>query len=294
MAENRGGPTPENPSTATPLDDEEAPGASELRTSRSRAEGRRPEGVPQPKGEWISIEERTADGRPRIPRLALQATEGTIYDPDKHTDLALLINTGNAPEGAIIGQYKLYDIAKFSMRGWRITAEALVELPPTRGFEQAWFEAFGGQQVKVNDPGIPGSVSTSYSTTVTKSEFSKKRISQIAEDSTINEQPVFEGRLWMKKTWRSVLWRRRGEIGRYVMAALIGALIGSTVTTLLGTWDRLMAPSGGSYRPSSQPFPAEENGHGKEDRQQLKRKPLSTDQEPADDTASANAPPVRE
>ncbi len=37
MAENRGRPTPENPSTATPLDDEEAPGASELRSKRDSA-----------------------------------------------------------------------------------------------------------------------------------------------------------------------------------------------------------------------------------------------------------------
>ena len=44
-----------------------------------------------------------------MPRFATMSTAGTEFDPAKHTDLKLRILKGYAPQGAIIGQYKIYD-----------------------------------------------------------------------------------------------------------------------------------------------------------------------------------------
>ena len=187
---------------------------------------------PRQKGEWVAIEERNSKGQPIFPRKAVHSTILTRFDPQKHTDLTLRIITGVAPEGGIIGQYKIYDITKFSMRGWRIEAQAMIELDPTRGYEQAWFEAFEGHNAVICHPGLPGAVSQEYKMKISKSEFSKKIISHAENDSAKKETKVYEGRLWMKETWPSTLLRRKSEAGLYLIVTAIGALIGGVVTSL--------------------------------------------------------------
>ena len=72
-----------------------------------------------PKREWVTLEERDAEGRFVMPRAVVMSTAGTVYDPARHTDLELRILRGYAPDGAIVGQYKVYDISLLSMKGWR-------------------------------------------------------------------------------------------------------------------------------------------------------------------------------
>ena len=124
---------------------------------------------------WVSIEEYNSKGQPIMPRKAVQSTEGTRYEPNKHTDLKLLICTGMAPQGVIIGQYKLYDIKTFGMGGWRMKADAIIEVGPTRGHEEDWFKAFKGSDVIIKNPGLPGAISEQHQMKVTKSAFNKKR-----------------------------------------------------------------------------------------------------------------------
>ena len=184
------------------------------------------------KHEWITVEERNAAGQPIFPRPAVLATVNTRFDPEKHTDLNLRIITGVAPEGGIVGQYKIYDITKFSLNGWRIEAQATIELHPARGHEKEWFEAFKGNNAVICDPGLPGTVSEEYVTKIIGSDFSKKVISRLLPKSKKQERRVFEGRLWMKETWRSTLLRRKGQAGRYLVATVIGVLVGVAIKSL--------------------------------------------------------------
>lgn len=185
------------------------------------------------KGEWIAIEEHNSKGQPIIPRHMIQATVLTTYNPEKHTDLNLLIMTGMAPEGALIGQYKMYDIEKFSMQGWRTEAEALIELAPARGYEKEWFRAFEGNYAEIRQPGLPGKVSVKYKMKITKTDFRKKIINYKNKDSVKMERKVFEAHLSMKETWKSALLRKKGELGRYLIATIIGTLIGAGITSIL-------------------------------------------------------------
>ncbi len=185
------------------------------------------------KFEWVTIEEYDSNGKPIIPRRAIQGTVRVRYDPNQHKDLKLRILTGVGPEGSIIGQYKLYDIKKFSMRGWRMEAEAIVEIETTRAHEEEWFKAFKGSDVTIVHPGLPGSISDEYQMKVTKSNFSKKITTYKGDNSTKKEDRSFEGHLWMKETGKSILLRRKGESAGYVVLAIITALIGAGITWLV-------------------------------------------------------------
>ena len=137
------------------------------------------------------------------------------------------------PQGAIIGQYKLYDIKTFGMGGWRMTADAVIEVGPTRGHEEDWFKAFKGSDVIIENPGLPGAISEQHQMKVTKSDFSKKVVSSPTESGMTTEVKLFEGRLWMKETVKSTLLRRKGELVRYVVLTTIAAVIGVVIGKLL-------------------------------------------------------------
>ena len=96
-----------------------------------------------------------------MPRFATMSTAGTKFDPAKHTDLKLRILKGYAPQGAIIGQYKIYDISMLTMKGWRAKVRATVELGG-RAHEEAWFAAYKGQPAVLEDPGLPNTESDEY------------------------------------------------------------------------------------------------------------------------------------
>ena len=184
------------------------------------------------KFEWVSIEEYNSRGQMILPRQAVKSTEWTRYEPNKHTDLKLMVITGMGPQGAIIGQYKLYDIKTFGMRGWRTTADAVIEVGPTRGHEEDWFKAFKGSDVLIKNPGLPGAISEQHQMKVTKSNFSKKVVSSPTESGMTMEEKLFEGRLWMKETVKSTLLRRKGELVRYVVLTTIAAVIGVVIGKL--------------------------------------------------------------
>ena len=206
---------------------------SKARARKTKVKSRRIPEQRTPKFEWVSIEEKDATGRVILPRRALESTQVTVYDQNKHTDLSLRIVTGMAPQGAIIGQYKLYDIKTFDMGGWRMKADAIVELPASMGHEEAWFRAFKGSDVTVSNPGLPGTISEEYIMQVTTSDFGKKVVSSRTESGNIVEKRLFEGRLWMKETIKSTLLRRKGELIRYVGLSTIAAVIGVLIGRLL-------------------------------------------------------------
>ena len=185
------------------------------------------------KFEWVSVEEYNSKGQLILPRRAVKSTEWTRYEPNKHTDLKLRVITGMGPQGAIIGQYKLYDIKTFGMGGWRMTADAVIEVGPTRGHEEDWFKAFKGSDVIIKNPGLPGAISEQHQMKVTKSDFSKKMVSSPTESGMTTEVNLFEGRLWMKETVKSTLLRRKGELVRYVVLTTIAAVIGVVIGKLL-------------------------------------------------------------
>lgn len=187
-----------------------------------------------PKAEWVNVEERDADGRFVMPRFATMSTAGREFDPEKHTDLKLRILKGYAPQGAIVGQYKVYDISLLSMKGWRSKVRVTVELGG-RAHEEAWFAAYKGQAAILVDPGLPNTESDEYEMTVTDSGFEKKIVRvRNASDSTAGpEMRVYEGRLQLVETWASAYRRHKAELGKRAMIGLIGGVIGFAAKAVL-------------------------------------------------------------
>ena len=188
----------------------------------------------KPRGEWISMEAFDSEGQPILPPDAVRSTVNVKFDQTRHTDLDLRIITGVAPQGGLIGQYKIYNISRFSMRGWRIEARATVELNPLRGYEKAWFEAYNGRRVVISHPGLPGTLSEEFRTKIIESNFQKKEITSYSKRGSANRKTkVYEGNLRMHETWLSALLRRRGQALSYIIATTIGAIVGAIVTGLI-------------------------------------------------------------
>ena len=118
------------------------------------------------------------------------------------------------------------------MGGWRMKADAIIEVGPARGHEERWFEAFKGSDVIIENPGLPGAISEQHQMKVTNSNFSKKVSSSTDESGVKTEEKLFEGRLWMRETWKSTLLRRKSELARYLAFTIIGALIGAVIKSL--------------------------------------------------------------
>ena len=198
--------------------------ATGRRTMRLRRQG----GTTPPKElGWFTMEEPIEDGRPQFPKGVAESVARVRYDPDVHTDLRLHIRTGAGPEGQIIGQYKMYAISKCDMQGRRKTALATVHLPADRVHEKDWFEAFRGTRVEVRDPGIAGSISTTY----------RMRVHRVRFDRAISTRDRagyrFEASLTMSEPILAFLWRQKGRVAIWVTAVLVTSAIGSLIAQLL-------------------------------------------------------------
>ena len=185
------------------------------------------------KGEWIFVEEHDESGRSIVPRKLLAATASTRYESTKHTDMRLLLNTGYAPHGALIGQYKIYDVHGFDMDGWRRRAEAVLELGPYRYYEEKWFDAYQGSEVVVSDSGLPGSISKKYGMLVEETNFYKKLVLRSLGKERTEEVWVYEARLRMTETLRSVLRRHRSQMVKFLVLTTVGAIVAAIVSRIL-------------------------------------------------------------
>lgn len=190
--------------------------------------------TPPPKAEWIKVEERDAEGRFVMPRAVVMSTANTAYDSAKHTDLKLRILKGYAPDGAIVGQYKVYDISLLSMKGWRSKVHVTVDLG-VRAHEEAWFTAYKGQSAILVDPGLPNTESDEYKMTVRESSFEKKvvRVRTTANALPGPEMRVYEGNLKLVETWGSAYRRHKAELGKRAVIGLIAGVIGFAAKAIL-------------------------------------------------------------
>ena len=191
------------------------------------------------KGEWIGREELNEQGKPIIPRNLIKATEKVIYDPEKYKDLEIVIITGYAPAG-FMGTNdknlpnKLYDIQKLTIEGWRAKAEAIIELSPYRDYEKDWFDAFKGTDVCIDPAPKDGhtlNTSTEYNMKVIETSFKKKI--KIIENI---EKPVFEGRIFMIETYKSVYARNKSRIFQRIIWIIIPVIISAIITALVTLW----------------------------------------------------------
>ena len=175
---------------------------------------------------WVAVDERDETGRPRVPKRAMVTVNSVRYDDAKHTDLDLILRTGAGTAGEIIGQYKIYDVSKFDMKGRRRVAMATVDLALGRRHEEAWFEAFKGVTVAISDPGVAGSISDEYSMKVTEVSFETKI-------SPPKNHYSLEARLTMKEKLRSVVWRYRLNILRAVLWVVVTVATASLISVVI-------------------------------------------------------------
>ena len=181
--------------------------------------------------EWVSVEEeRDSQGRPHMPKDVMESTAPLRYDPNIHTDMDFHIRTGAGPAGELIGQYKLYPISKFDMRGRKLTAMATIDLPIWRQHEEAWFQAFQGVSVRISEPGIAGAISKEYHLNVTGVRFDKK-VSRRSNEYSL------EACITMNETIRSAAGRHKVAVilivSGAILTSVVGAVIGSIVNRML-------------------------------------------------------------
>ena len=190
----------------------------------------RPE-MPETRYEWVSVKEEIVDGRPHMPQKVLNSTARTLYDPHQHTDFKLMIRTGGGPQGELISNYKLYQISKFDMAGFRLKAMATIELPIWRRHEEEWFTAFLGAPLRIDDPGLAGAISRSYSMKVVDADFN------VATGHGDSDEYSLEARVTMMETFGSTIRRHKGK-SLVVLGTVVGALIsggiGAAITILAG------------------------------------------------------------
>ena len=178
---------------------------------------------------WVSVKEEIIEGRPYMPQAVLDSTAFTLYDPKQHTDFKLIIRTGAGPAGELISNYKLYQISKFDMTGFRLNAIATIEFPIGRQYEEEWFRAFLGARLQVEDPGVSGTISKTYSMKVVGTDFHYT-------SSMNSDERSLEARITMRETLGSTLRRHKGKslvaLGTIVGAIISGGIV-AAITVLL-------------------------------------------------------------
>ena len=185
--------------------------------------------MPETRYEWVSVKEEIVEGRPHMPQSILNSTAQTLYDPHEHTDFKLLIRTGAGPQGELISNYKLYQIAKFDMAGFRLKAMATIELPIWRRHEEEWFRAFLGAPVQINDPGLAGTISSTFFLKVVDIEFS------VAAGPKDRSEHSLVASMTMVETLGSTMRRHKGKawvVLGTVVGAIISGGIGAVITIL--------------------------------------------------------------
>ena len=152
-----------------------------------------------------------------LPKRDVFATGLSRFDPKEHTDLSLWVLPEYAPAGALLGQYKLYDISRLDVSGLIRRAAITVEIPPTNGHEEKWFSAYVGQRLSIltsedSEKPVPCEMK------VMATAFEKKVISRAADSS--DERRFYEARLESKEVWLSAYRRHKKDLAK---ALLIGA-----------------------------------------------------------------------
>lgn len=172
-----------------------------------------------------------------LPRRDVVATGLRRYDPQKHTDLALWVLPEYAPAGALLGQYKLYDISRLDVNGWIRRAVITVEIPPTNGHEEEWFSAYAGQKLSIVESEVGGK-SVPCEMRVKATAFDKKMISSAADSR--DKRRLYEARLESKELWRSAYRRHKKELAKalltgakWILITVVGAAIVFAVQQLL-------------------------------------------------------------
>lgn len=185
--------------------------------------------MPETTYEWVSVKGEIVEGRPHMPQSILDSTAQTLYDPHKHTDFKLLIRTGAGPQGELISNYKLYQIAKFDMAGFRLKAMATIELPIWRRHEEEWFRAFLGAPLQIKDSGLAGAISSTYFLKVIDTDFS------VAAGHRDRNEYSLVASITMIETLGSMMRRHKGK-ALVVLGTVVGAIIsggiGAVITIL--------------------------------------------------------------
>ena len=212
-----------------------------------RSSGRKPRarnqaaetGEARSKGEWVKIEWRNQEGKLMLPRREVVATGLRKFDPKQHTDLALWVLPDYAPAGALLGQYKLYDISCLDLDGWIRRAVITVEIPPTNGHEEEWFSAYAGQRLSIVGS-RDGVTSVPCEMKVQETKFEKKVISS-ATDSR-DERYLYEARLKSKELWRSAYRRHQKQLAKAVLTGAKWILITAVGAAIVFAVQQILEP----------------------------------------------------
>ena len=205
-------------------------------------------GPQEPKGEWVALEHRDADGNPTLPSELMAGTYRRRFEevPDG-TEIRVHVLAGYKPKAVMLVERKIYAIHRMSMRGWRRNGQIAVEMEGWRGHEGDWFKAMRGAKLEISDPGLPGPHNEKSTYLVSETSFGRKIVKLIAQDGKDGEMQLYEGTLDISETWKSAWQRQAAEVlnlgFKYLLLPLLAALAAGLAVWLI---DRSPIPAGQS------------------------------------------------
>ena len=203
-------------------------------------------GPQEPKGEWIAVEHRDADGNPTLPRELIAGTYRRRFgDVPAGTEIEVHVLAGYKPKALMLVERKIYEIHRMAVRGWRRIGQIAVELEGWREHDGDWFRAMRGGRLEISDPGLPGPHNEKSNYVVSETSFHRKIVKAVSQDGSHSEIKLYEGTLDFSETWKSAWKRQEAEVlssgFKYLLLPLLAALAAGLAVWMI---DRLPSPAG--------------------------------------------------
>lgn len=188
----------------------------------------------EPKGEWVMIEHRDADGNPTLPKDLIDGTAPRHFEevPDG-TEIKALVLAGYKPKPLLMVERKIYEIHRLTTQGWRRSGQILVEVDGWRQHERSWFDAMLGVRMEISDPGFTGPHNEKSKYIVSGTAFDRKIVHLHDKTGNEIERKLYEGTLDITETWKSAWQRNAADVlnlgFKYFLLPVICAVLGGLV-----------------------------------------------------------------
>ena len=130
---------------------------------------------------------------------------------------------------------KIYEVHRISVRGWRRSGQLVVEMEGWRQHEADWFKAMQGASLEISDPDFPGAQGQIANYIVSATTFQRKLLT-VRGDNGSTEHSIFEGRLDITETWRSIWRKQAAEVINMGFKNFLLPVISALLSGLLVWW----------------------------------------------------------
>ena len=209
---------------------------SERRATPSQRLRRRHERTPDPYApgsnpDWARLEVIDSEGRPAFFDQNVMVASSTVRyaDRDRLLGMDIMIVRKIHPQPLMLINKKAYAVT-LKEGGWRRSVNVFVNVG-TREYERDWFNAMPGQIVTISDNfGYPDGAYLSETLRVERATFGKVQTTVIGNDRELTHKVAYEGRLRLRETWPSFLYRQWQRVLENSFLIVATALVTGGVT----------------------------------------------------------------